>query len=36
MIRGYGIQDLMDKLDFGSALFVLFQGRLPEPAKAGC
>src|SRR3981189_3117013 len=34
-IRGYRIQDMMENLDFGSSLFVLFQGRLPSEPE-GC
>jgi citrate synthase len=33
-IRGYRIQDMMENLDFGGSLFVLFQGRLPSKQEA--
>src|SRR5689334_9026845 len=33
-IAGYRIQDLMENLDFGASLFVLYQQRIPSAAEA--
>jgi citrate synthase len=33
-IAGYRIQDLMENLDFGASLFVLYQQRVPSAAEA--
>ena len=33
-IAGYKIQDLMENLDFGACMFVLYQQRVPSPKEA--